>query len=112
MDSRKQSNGMATFMEHWGWMLAALVALLSTQIFGLLTRLPWDVSMWWYTFALATASCGIALIFYAKLSVYRQRRFFTFGSAALPAERRIFYRIGYGCILTTIAFLVCLLAAR
>jgi len=43
---------------------------------------------------------GVAFLFYAKLPLYRQRRFFTFGLRAIPASRHVYYRWGCGlCVL-------------
>ena len=51
-------------------------------------------------FSLIVAVVGAALIFVAKLPLYRQRRFFTFGIRAIPESRHAYYRWGCGlCIL-------------
>ena len=92
MDHQRQSNGLLTFLEHW-WFLSiavsAFVASLLLSFFTRLSGLPW---IWCYGIALFVAEGGVVLIFYAKLPLYRQRRFFTFGSGKLPESRRAFYR--------------------
>ena len=55
-------------------------------------------------FSLVIAVAGAALIFVAKLPLYRQCRFFTFGIGAIPESRHAYYRWGcslsiLGCVL-------------
>jgi hypothetical protein len=109
MDYRRQSNGLVTFLEHWWLLLVAVVALLTTQLLTFLTRLAGTRWVWCYAIGLAVAAVGLSLIFHAKIPLYRQRRFFTFGSAALPESKRPFYRWGYRCVLFAVALLLCLL---
>jgi hypothetical protein len=109
MEYQRQSNGLLTFLEHWWLLVVAVFAFLASQVlrfFANLTGAPW---IWCYGIALLAAAVGIALIFYARLPLYRQRRFFTFGSAALPESRRPFYRWGYRCVFFAVALLLCLL---
>ncbi len=112
MDYQRQSNGWLTFHEHWCFLVAALIALLTSQVIAFFTRLTGTPWIWCYALGLAVAAVGVALIFYAKLPLYRQLRFFTFGSRALPEGRRSFYRWGYYCVSFAIALLVCLLLSR
>jgi hypothetical protein len=89
-----------------------VVAILTTQVLEFFTRLsgvPW---IWCYDIGLAVSAVGASLIFYAKLPLYRQRRFLTFGSRALPKSRRSFYRWGYRCVLFAAALLLCLFLSR
>ena len=103
---------MVTFFEHY-WFLAfavsALVVSLLLSFFTRLTGTPW---IWCYGVGLFVAAVGASLIFFSKLPLYRQRRFFTFGSAALPVDRRSFYRWGYRCVLFAVALLLCLFLSR
>jgi hypothetical protein len=112
MEHRRQSNGLWTFLEHWWYLLLAAFVILASQVLDFLARLsgiPW---IWCYSVGLAVAAVGVSLIFYAKLPLYRQRRFFTFGSRALPESKRPFYRWGYRCVLFAIALLLCLFLSR
>ena len=59
--------------------------------------------------ALVFAASGVALVFRGKLPLYRQRRFFTFGSAALPEVGRALYRRGYGFIAVAVFLMLGLL---
>jgi hypothetical protein len=98
LEYQRQSKGWITFMEH-GWFLGvALISLLSALVFGFFTSLSAVARMGCLGVALALAASGVALIFRGKLPLYRQRRFFTFGSFELPEVGRASYRRGYGFI--------------
>lgn len=112
MEYSRQGNGFQTFLEHWGLLLPAVVALLASQVLAFFARLTGTPWIWCYGIGLAVSAVGVALIFYAKLPLYRQRRFFTFGSRALPERRRPYYRWGYRCAAFAVALLLCLLLSR
>ena len=112
MDNQRQSNGWQTFLEHWGFALTGVLGLIASQIFTFFMRLrgaPW---IWCYALGLFVAALGIALLFYAKLPLYRERRFFTFGSRALLKSSRSFYHCGYRCMAFATVLLLCLLLSR
>jgi len=109
---RRQTNGLLTFLEHWWFLSIAVVGLLTSQILMFFTRLSGTPWIWCYGIGLVIAAVGVALVFYAKLPLYQQRRFFTFGSRALPEGRRPFYRWGYRCVFLAVALLLCLLLSR
>src|SRR5687768_10146566 len=60
--------------------------------------------------ASAFSGAGIGLLFLARLPLYRQRRFFTFGSSALDAPHRRLYRWAYGFIVGGVVLLGMLFA--
>ncbi len=96
----------------WGLLTIALVGIVTTWILNFFTRLtgmPWICC---YFIGIGVAALGAGFIFYAKLPLYRQRRFFTFGPRALPEQRRPFYRWGYACALLGSLLLACLLLSR
>jgi hypothetical protein len=112
MEHSRHSNGLQTALEHWGLLLAPILGIGASQVlvfFRRLTGAPW---LWCYGIALTLAAVGVALIFYAKLPLYREHRFFTFGSRALPENRRLYYRWGYLCVGFAAALLLCLLISR
>jgi hypothetical protein len=109
MDTQRQSNGWETFIEHWGFALTAVIALVGSQLVMFFTRLSGAPWIWCYFIAVFAGGVGVGLLFYAKLPLYRQRRFFTFGARALPEQRRPFYRWGYRCAVFSIVLLACLL---
>lgn len=60
--------------------------------------------------AAAFAVIGVALLFFAKLPLYRQGKYLTFGSKALPRGRRKVYRIAYLFIGAGLLLMLLLLA--
>src|SRR5262245_31198554 len=56
------------------------------------------------------AVAGILLFFLSRLPLYRERRFFTFGSKGLDAPHRRLYRWAYGFIVPAVVLFVMLLA--
>ena len=112
MDYRRESNGWVTFFEHYWFIVIALAAIVGSQalsFFSRLTGAPW---IWCYAVGLFVAGIGVAMIFHAKLPLYRQRNFFTFGTSAIPERRRSFYRWGYRCVIFAIVLFLCLLLSR
>ncbi len=75
---------------------AALVASWILSIHGA----AW---IWAAGTAFSVAILGAVLLFIAKLPVYRQGRFLTFGIQALPMSSHRFYRWGCRCSLLGIA---------
>jgi hypothetical protein len=112
MEHSRQSNGWQTFLENWGLLLTGVAALLTSQVLSFFTRLTGAPWIWWYGIGLTVAAVGVALIFNAKLPLCRQRRFFTFGSRALPESRRPYYRWGYRCSAFAAALLLGLLLSK
>lgn len=61
--------------------------------------------------AVAIGAIGITLLFFARLPLYRQRRFFTFGSRALDDRHKRLYRWSYRLIGVCVLLLVALILA-
>ncbi len=118
MQNRKRDKWIWPPADHWitiwGWWVVAIIAILMSQLFSFFSRLTGARWIWCYVVALAMAMAmaGVSLIFFAKLPLYGQRRFFTFGSGPLPEQRRPFYRWGYRCVALAVALLICLLLSR
>jgi len=112
MDYQRESNGWVTFFEHYWFLIMALSAIFGSQALSFFSRLTGTPWIWCYAVGLFVAGIGVGMIFHAKLPLYRQRSFFTFGSAAIPERRRSFYRWGYRCVLFAIALFLCLLLSR
>jgi uncharacterized membrane protein YidH (DUF202 family) len=64
-----------------------------------------------FLMALALAVIGIILLFLARLPLYRQRRFFTFGPKTLPTRNKRMYWVAYGFIGSSMFVMLLLLAA-
>lgn len=112
MDYQRKRNGFLTFLEHWWFLSIAITGIVGSQFLAFFTRLTGTPWLWCYAVGLAVASVGIALIFYAKVPLYRRLQFFNFGGAALPENRRVFYHWGYRCIIFAAVLLLCLLASE
>lgn len=96
----------------WGPVLIAVVGITTSSVlafFSKLTGMPWICT---YLGAVAIAAVGIGLLFYAKLPLYRERRFFTFGPGPLLEERRPAYWWGYRCAIFASVLFACLALAR
>src|SRR5437867_7333079 len=74
MEYQRRSNGLATFLEHWWFLLVAIVALVTSQLLTFFTRLTGTRWIWCYAITLLVAAVGVSLIFYAKIPLYQQRR--------------------------------------
>lgn len=110
METHRQSNGFQTFLEHWGMsLIPAVVALITSQVLAFFTQLTGMTWNWCYAIAASTGAAAVCLLFFAKLPLYRQRRFYTFGVRALPGRRRPFYRWGYRCAVFSILLFAYLL---
>lgn len=112
MEHRAKNNGLQTFMEHWGLLFTAVVALLTTQVlmfFTQLTGAPW---IWFFVASFILMIAGGSLIGYAKLPAYRSGRFFTFGLKSVPENRARHYRWGWRVFLFGVVLSLCLLLSR
>jgi hypothetical protein len=76
MDTRPESGGWQTFLEHWWFLPVTVVGLTSSQFLSFFMRLTGKPWIWCYAIGLFVAAAGAALIYYAKIPLYRQRRFF------------------------------------
>jgi hypothetical protein len=56
--------------------------------------------------ALGTGSVGSILLFFARLPLYRQRRFWTFGPRELPSFHRKLYWLAYMFVVISILLLL------
>ncbi len=93
-------------------LIIAAIAFAGSWVLTFFTRLtgmPWICC---YFIGVAVALLGAGLIFYAKLPLYRERRFFTFGPRALPEQRRPPYRWGYVLVSAGVMLLICLLLSK
>jgi hypothetical protein len=61
--------------------------------------------------AILSAGIGVVLLFFARLPLYRQRRFFAFGSKLLDEPHRRFYRWAYRFICLGVLLLLLTLLA-
>jgi membrane protein YdbS with pleckstrin-like domain len=102
-DSKKNDNSLRHFSPDLLTALALPIVipmLVASWLFSL-HGTPW---LWAAAISFGIAIIGAALLFIAKLPLYRQRRFFTFGIQAIPQSSHGFYLWGcrlaiVGCVL-------------
>jgi hypothetical protein len=56
------------------------------------------------------AIIGIVLLFFARIPLYKQHKYFTFGSKALPPLHRKLYRVAYVFICIAVVLMLLLIA--
>jgi hypothetical protein len=66
-----------------------------------------DISAFWA--AVALGGIGTLLLFFARLPLYRQRRFLVFGPRELDQRHRRLYWWAYGFIIASVVLLVLLI---
>ncbi len=112
MESQTKNNGWVTFLEHWGFLLMAILAAgisLALPFFYHLKGTPW---IYFFIASSTLLISGAALILYAKIPVYRSGRFFTFGAKSIPESLRRIYRWGWRIFLIGVALSLCLLLSN
>lgn len=81
--------------------IAALAALLLPLIARLKSAAPANL----YATGVAMGAIGTLLLCFARLPLYRQRRFWTAGPALLDRTHRRLYWLAYACILASLLLL-------
>ncbi len=112
MEHRSKGNGLETFLEHWNFLIIALVAFATSQVFMFflnLSGMPW---IYFFVASFVLLFSGAALIVYAKFPVYRSGRFFTFGVKSVPEHLAGYYRWGWRVFLFGVVLSLCLLLSR
>jgi hypothetical protein len=90
----------------FSWVWIALITILAGGILPLISELrSGDVSGIFYT-ALGFACSGTILLLLARLPLYRQRRFWTFGPRELDQFHRRLYWLAYLAVIASIGLLV------
>jgi len=89
----------------FSWVWFGLIAILAGGILSLISKLrSGDVLAIFYA-ALGFSGIGTILLFLARLPLYRQRRFFTFGPRALDRHHRRVYWLAYIFVIASIGLL-------
>ena len=112
MEHYPQSNGLQTFLEHWGMLLMAVLAVVASQVLMFFTRLTGAPWIWFFVVSFTLLLVGGGLIVYAKFPVYRSGRFFTFGLRSVPEHLAGYYRWGWRLFLFGIVLSLCLFLSR
>ena len=84
--------------------IAIFTSWFSTHLSHLKSR--GDTTLVW--FALVLAAIGTALLFAARLPLYKQRRFFVIGPGDLDEKHRRLYRLAYKFIGSSVGLLILL----
>ena len=86
------------------------VCILTGVLLPVLGRLrqtdAWNVFATGLALALALAAAGVLLLGYARWPLYRQKRFFCFGSRLLDTPHRRCYRAAYVLIIAAVLLLL------
>jgi len=90
----------------FGPVILAILVMILLPVLQLLGR----ADSWAVFAGAATAGVvGVLLLFLARLPLYRQRQFFTFGPRLLDTRHRRLYRLAYWFIGVSVALLLALL---
>jgi hypothetical protein len=90
------------------WLVIPAVGILCGMTLPLLYRIGCGELIAPFWIALSVATLGVLLLFWAKLPLYRERRFFSFGSRSLPAKSVPIYRVAYVLLIPSVLFLLLL----
>ena len=112
MEHRGHSNGLQTFLEHYGFLLTAILAVLCSQVLMFFFNLKGEPWIYFFVASMVLLTCGAALIVYAKMPLYRSRRFFTFGIKSVPKDLISYYRWGWRVFSFGVVLSLCLLLSR
>jgi hypothetical protein len=85
-------------------MIAMVAIFASTLLPSITTLQKIDVTKLFLA-GLAAGACGVILLFFARLPLYRQRRFFTFGPRELDRSHCRLYWLAYLFILVSVGLL-------
>jgi uncharacterized membrane protein len=86
--------------------LVATIAILTATLLPPITTLQRVDVTRIFAVGLTAGVCGIVLLFFARLPLYRQRRFLTFGPRELDRFHRRLYWLAYLFVLASVGLLV------
>lgn len=112
MELHKQSNGLLTFLEHWGFLTFALLLVAYSEVVNFFSHLNGQPWINFFTTSMALLIAGALLILRAKIPAYRSRRFLTFGLKSVPAPLAGSYRRGWRLFSLGVLLSLCLLLSE
>jgi hypothetical protein len=112
MDHDRKGNGLETFLEHYGFVVAALLAIVMSQVGMFFINLKGERWISFFIAGMVLLISGAALIVYAKIPVYRSGQFFTFGIKSVPTHLAGYYRWGWRVFSFGVVLSLCLLLSR
>ena len=86
--------------------IIAAIAVLTSMLLPSITTLQRVDLTRLFAVGLAAGICGVIFLFFARLPLYRQRRFWTFGPRELDRFHRRLYWLAYLFVLASIGLLV------
>jgi len=90
----------------FGWMvILPVTAILASMLLPILAQLKTANILCLFWGGLGLGLLGIILLFFARLPLYRQSRFWTFGPGALPAFHRKLYWLAYAVVIAAVLLL-------
>ena len=96
-----------------GLLPMGLVALLASTIYlSITTRLESGEVAGLFYLALCLGVAGSILLFIARLPLYRQRKFWTFGPSQLDQQHRRFYWLSYAHLVPSICLFLLIYITR
>jgi hypothetical protein len=95
------------FMLSWHFIVMPTAILAALFTVALTKAAHGDTTLLWV--ALLMGAVGVVMLFLARLPLYRQRKFLSFGPRALPAGHRRLYWTACGFIGVSAAIMVLLL---
>jgi len=87
--------------------LGPLIAI-AVFLFNLILSIHGILWIWAAAVSCGVGLLGVLLLFIAKLPLYRQRRFLTFGIRSIPESNHGFYRWGCRCSIVGCLFMLLL----
>jgi len=82
-----------------------VIAVLASMLLPSITTLQRVDVPKLFSVGLAAGVCGIVLLFFARLPLYRQRQFLTFGPRELDRFHRRLYWLAYLFVIASVIFL-------
>ena len=112
MEYRRETNGLRTFLEYWGFLSAVFTIIAGVTVYSFFISLRGEPWIHFFFLSQSLLILGTGLIFRAKVPVYRSGRFFTFGLKAIPKNAAGYYRWGWRVFLFGVGLSLCLLLSE
>ena len=112
MEYRRETNGLRTFLEHWGVLSAVFTIIAGVAAYSFFISLRGEPWIHFFFLSQSLLILGAGLIVHAKVPIYRRGRFFTFGPKSIPKNLAGWYRWGWRLFLFGVALSLCLFLSK
>lgn len=104
----KRSDPDAWYLPPTAWLLLAVPCLTigASLLLPVLLRLKTAELSTWYGLGVGTGALGIVLLFFARLPLYRARKWFSLGPGELDRPHRRLYGLAYLLITCSVLLLL------